>query len=656
MFASARRSSKAAKLDAIERSQATVTFGLDGTLIEANENFLRLMGYTLEEVRGRHHRLFVDPAEAADPAYEAFWATLRRGEFQTAEYRRLAKGGREVWIRASYNPVLDARGRPIRIVKFALDVTAETLAATDAAGQITAINRSQAVIHFAPDGTILDANPHFLEAVGYRAEEIVGRHHRMFVTEAEAATAEYREFWARLARGEYHAGEFKRRAKDGAEIWIQATYNPILDATGRTLKIVKYASDITAAKQHAADTAGKIEAALRSQAVIEFDMDGTVLDANGHFLAAMGYTLDEVVGHNHRLFVSPDQAASRSYTEFWDTLRAGRYMSAVYQRIGKGGREVWIQATYTPVLDLNGRPCKVIKFATDVTHSMTVRATAIATAEKTLARVQAVSAATEEMHQTSVSIATRMGESRQAVDAIQDRMNAANAATARLDQAAQAMNGVVEVITAIAEQINLLALNATIEAARAGAAGRGFAVVAAEVKNLAGQAGAATGRISAEIGAMQGVSREVGEALSSIRGAVDSVHGFIAETTTATEHQRSTTGEVNANVQTSAAGVAEIAATLDEWLVGLEERRIDERVRTSLPGRVALPPGSGPVEAMPCLVLNLSKSGAKLALERPVRLPIRILLEIEGPSEGKPARTCEVVRQHGCEIGVRFVD
>ncbi len=141
-----------------------MTFGLDGTLIEANEKFLRLMGYTLGEVRGRHHRLFVDPAEAADPAYEAFWATLRRGEFQTAEYRRLAKGGREVWIRASYNPVLDLTGRPFRIVKFALDVTAEKRAAIDAAGQITAINRSQAVIHFAPDGTILDANPHFLAA------------------------------------------------------------------------------------------------------------------------------------------------------------------------------------------------------------------------------------------------------------------------------------------------------------------------------------------------------------------------------------------------------------------------------------------------------------------------------------------------------------
>ncbi|MGF3024540.1 methyl-accepting chemotaxis protein [Methylobacterium aquaticum] len=651
MFPSARRSRKAAKLDAIERSQATVTFGLDGRLIEANETFLTLMGYTLDEVRGRHHRLFVDPAEAADPAYEAFWAGLRRGEFQTAEYRRVTKGGREVWIRASYNPVLDVFGRPIQIVKCALDVTAEKQAAADAAGQIIAINRSQAVIHFSPDGTILDANPHFLAATGYRADEIAGRHHRLFVTDAEAASADYRAFWARLARGEYQAGEFKRRGKDGVEIWIQATYNPILDAAGRTLRIVKYATDITAAKQHAADTAGKIQAALRSQAVIEFDMDGIVLDANDHFLTAMGYALDEIVGRHHRQFVAPDQAASRSYAEFWDSLRAGRYRSAVYQRLGKGGRPVWIQATYTPVLDLNGRPSKVIKFATDVTHSMTVRATAIAAAEQTLTRVQAVSAAAEEMHRTSVSIATRMGESRRAVDEIQGRMEAAGAATARLDRAAQAMNGVVEAITAIAEQINLLALNATIEAARAGAAGRGFAVVAAEVKSLAGQAGAATARISSEIGAMQGVSREVADALGAIRGAVDAVQGFIAETTATSEQQRSATGEVNSNVQTTAASVAEIAATLDEWLVGLEERRADERVRTSLPSRIALPPGAGPVEAMPCLVLNLSKSGAKLALDRPVLLPTRILLEIDGQA----ARSCEVVRQHGCEIGVRFV-
>ncbi|TGD97453.1 methyl-accepting chemotaxis protein [Methylobacterium nonmethylotrophicum] len=650
MFATRRRSSAAATLDAIARSQATVTFGLDGQLTEANETFLTLMGYSLDEVRGRHHRLFVDPADADSPADEAFWASLRRGASQSAEYRRLAKDGREVWIRASYNPVLDRAGRPVRIVMVALDVTAEKQAAIAAAGQIAAINRSQAVIHFSPDGTILDANAHFLAAMGYGLDEVRGRNHRLFVTDAQAASPEYRAFWARLARGEYQSGEFARRAKDGSEVWIQATYNPILDASGRALRIVKYATDITAAKQHAADTAGKIEAALRSQAVIEFDMDGIILDANGHFLKAMGYGLDEIVGRHHRLFVSADTAASRSYAEFWEGLRAGRYAAAVFQRLGKGGREVWIQATYSPVLDLNGRPCKVIKFATDVTHSMTVRARAIAAAEQTLSRVQAVAVASEEMHRTSVSIATRMGQSHQAVGEIQDRMGAAGTATARLDQAAQAMNGVVEAITAIADQINLLALNATIEAARAGAAGRGFAVVAAEVKNLAGQARAATGRISGEIGAMQTVSREVAEALASIRGGIDAVQGFIAETAEASERQRSTTGEVSTNVQTTAAGVADIAGSLDQWLAGIEERRVDDRVRTSMPGRIILPEGAGPVDAVACIILNLSVSGAKLALDRPVRLPARIRLHLEG----SPERTCEVVRQHGVEVGLRF--
>ncbi|MFH6785300.1 MULTISPECIES: methyl-accepting chemotaxis protein [Methylobacterium] len=651
MFAPARRSSTAAKLDAIERSQAVVGFDLDGILTEANENFLRLMGYGLDEVRGRHHRLFVDRAEAVEPAYEAFWASLRRGEVKSAEFRRLAKGGREVWIRASYNPVLDARGRPVRIVKVALDITAEKQAATDAAGQITAINRSQAVIHFTPNGTILDANPHFLAAMGYGRDEIVGRHHRLFVAAEEAESPDYRDFWARLSRGEYHAGEFKRRGKDGSEVWIQATYNPILDATGRTLKIVKYAADITAAKQHAADTAGKIEAALRSQAVIEFDMDGIILDANGHFLKAMGYGLDEVVGRHHRMFVTPDQGESRSYAEFWEALRAGRYSAAVYRRLGKGGREVWIQATYTPVLDLNGRPCKVIKFATDVTHSMTVRSRSIAAAETTLTRVQAVASASEELHRTSTAIADRMGQSREAVDAIQERMGRASQATARLDEAAQAMNGVVEAITAIAEQINLLALNATIEAARAGAAGRGFAVVAAEVKNLAGQAQAATGRISGEIGAMQTVSREVAEALGSIRGVIDAVQGFIVETAAASERQRRTSGEVSSNIQVTAAGVADIAGSLDDWLLGLEGRRAEERVRTSRSARITLPDGARPVDAMACILLNLSGSGAKIALERPVRLPGRVELQVD---DG-PARPCEVVHQRGCDVGVKFL-
>lgn len=656
MFVLAQRSGAAAKLDAMERSQATVAFAPDGTVLEANRNFLDLMGYSHAEVRGRHHRMFLAPDEAASSSYTAFWETLRRGTSQSAEYKRIAKGGRPVWIRATYNPVLNARGQVTRIIELALDVTAEKETTAEAAGQIAAISRSQAVIHFALDGTIQDANTNFLDAMGYELDEILGRHHRMFVEEGHAASAEYHGFWDALARGEYRTGEFKRLAKGGREVWIQASYNPILDVSGRVLKVVKYAADITAAKQVAADMAGKVEAAVRSQAVIEFDMNGIVLDANENFLNAMGYDILEVRGRHHRMFVTPDYAGSSAYADFWDSLRAGKFSSAVYPRIGKGGRAVWIQATYNPVLDLNGSPCKVIKFATDVTHSMEVRTRAIAAAEQTLSLVQAVAVASQEMHRTSAQIAEQMMQSHRSVSEIQERMQAAGKAAGDLSQAAEAMNGVVDAITGIAEQINLLALNATIEAARAGTAGRGFAVVASEVKNLAGQAQAATSRISGEIGAMQSVTREVQAALNSIRGAVDAVQGFISQTADASEQQRTTTGAVSANVQTTAQDAASIARNLDEWLVGVEERRDNTRARTAIPAKIEIPSPSGSAtsrahpELLRCVIVNISQTGAKLAV-RGRALPDIILLHVEH----EPTRACRIVRRNEGDVGVEFV-
>lgn len=649
-----RRSDAASVFDALKRSQAVITFAVDGTVLDANDKFLDLMGYTLAEVRGRHHRLFVDPEEAGSAAYEAFWQSLRRGEFQTAAYGRLAKDGRKVWIRASYNPILDGAGRVRKIVKFALDVTAERLAAAETAGQIAAIGRSQAVIQFDLDGTVRSANANFLDVLGYAAHEVEGRHHSLFVTREEAGSAEYRAFWEALARGEYRAGEFLRVGKDGREVWIQATYNPIFDPSGRPFKVVKYASDITEAKRNAADMSGRVEAARRSQAVIEFEMDGTVLDANDNFLSALGYTLPEVQGRNHRMFVTPDYAASPAYAQFWATLRAGQFTSAVYQRVGKDGRDVWIQASYNPVLDPGGRPFKVVKYAFDISESMAMRAGALSMAEETLGRVRAVAVASEELHRISASIAEQMNRSHAAVGDIQGRMSAAGALSVKLDDAAAAMTGVVEVITGIAEQINLLALNATIEAARAGAAGRGFAVVATEVKSLAEQARAATTRITGEIGAMQSVSREVGTALVSTAAVVDTVQGFIAQTTADSARQRATTGQVNTDMHATATSVAEFATRLDAWNVGLEERRGEVRRRTSLPARIefvpAHGPGAGQLRTLPCTVLNISTGGAKLAVEA-ADVPDAFTLHIEG----EPSHSCRCVRRGGDGIGVQFI-
>jgi methyl-accepting chemotaxis protein len=234
-----------AKWDALNESQGIIELAVDGTVITANDNFLRILGYTLAEIQGRHHGMFVESSERDSPGYRQFWGALNRGEHQAGEYKRIGKDGREVWIQASYNPILSRTGKPYKIVKFATDITAQKLQATDAAGQIAAINKSQAVIEFKMDGTIITANDNFLRALGYTLPEVQGRHHSLFVERSERDSAAYRQFWEALNRGQYHAGEYKRVGKNGREVWIQASYNPILDMSGRPFKVVKFSTDIT---------------------------------------------------------------------------------------------------------------------------------------------------------------------------------------------------------------------------------------------------------------------------------------------------------------------------------------------------------------------------------------------------------------------------
>ena len=357
----------AAKAAAIGRSQAVIEFGLDGTILTANDNFLSALGYTLAEIQGKHHSMFVEPGERDSAAYRDFWAKLKGGQYHSGEYKRIGNGHKGIWIQASYNPILNAQGKPIKVVKFATDITARKIESLDNAGQISAIGRSQAVIAFDVDGNIITANDNFLGAMGYTLGEIKGKHHSMFVEPSERASAGYQDFWARLKRGEFQAAEFKRIGKNGKEVWILATYNPITDEKGVPFKVVKYATDVTAQKLKAADLGGQIAAITKSQAVIEFRMDGTILDANPNFLTTLGYSLDEIRGRHHSMFVEPADRDSADYREFWAKLNRGEYQAAEYKRIGKGGREVWIQASYNPILDLNGKPFKVVKYATDTT-------------------------------------------------------------------------------------------------------------------------------------------------------------------------------------------------------------------------------------------------------------------------------------------------
>lgn len=231
---------------ALNRVQAVIEFNLDGTIITANENFLNTLGYSLDEIQGKHHRMFCDPGYTATPEYQAFWQKLGRGEFESAEYKRIGKGGREVWINASYNPIFDLNGKPFKVVKFATDVTATKLRNAEYEGKINAISKAQAVIEFNLDGTVVTANENFLKTLGgYSLDEIKGKHHRMFCDDSYTGSSAYQTFWEKLRSGQFDSGRYKRIARGGKAVWIQATYNPIFDASGKCYKVVKFAVDIS---------------------------------------------------------------------------------------------------------------------------------------------------------------------------------------------------------------------------------------------------------------------------------------------------------------------------------------------------------------------------------------------------------------------------
>jgi methyl-accepting chemotaxis protein len=555
MFSRKSNGDAQAQLEAINRSQAVVEFNMDGTIITANKLFLDVLGYRLEQIQGKHHSMFV-PSDQRDSAnYRGFWAALNRGEFQAATYQRIAKDGREVWIQASYNPVLGRDNKPVKVVKFATDITKQKIRSMADAGKIAAINRSQAVIEFNLDGTIVTANENFLKVLGYALSEIQGRHHSLFVAPAERDSAAYREFWAALNRGDYQSGEYKRVAKGGRVVWIQASYNPILDETGKPFAVVKFATDVTEQKLRRADLAGQIAAIGKSQAVIEFNLDGTVINANDNFLRALGYSLGEIKGKHHSLFVDPAERDSAAYREFWAALGRGEYQTGEFKRIGKGGKEVWIQASYNAILDLNGKPFKVVKFATDTTKQVLMRMGN----ERVRGMLETVAAGAEELNASVREISEAMVKSRHTALGAVELVASADSQTKRLSDAAQAMSGIAEIIGDITGQINLLALNATIESARAGEAGRGFAVVAAEVKNLANQAKQATDKIGLEIAGLNGISGDVVTALETIKRSIQDVSDYVTSTAAAVEQQSNVTGEMSSSMQRAAAEATAIA-------------------------------------------------------------------------------------------------
>lgn len=451
------------------------------------------------------------------------------------------------------------------------------LSGGDAANVLKALDRSQAVIEFKPDGTIVTANQNFLNALGYQLAEITGKHHSMFVEAAYRDSNDYRRFWTALAAGEFQAARFKRITKSGKEIWIEASYNPVRDASGKVYKVVKFATDITRQVATEADLKGQVEAINRSQAVIEFELDGTIITANENFLGVMGYRLEEVKGKHHSMFAEPKYRDSPEYKRFWDDLRAGRFQASQYKRIGKGGKEIWIEASYNPILDANGRPYKVVKFATDLSkrkdenraladdfeknvkamvqevagsaNNMQSTAQALAAAaEQTNQQCSTVSAATEELASSVTEISRQISESNNVIGTAVEGTRQSEQMVSELVGAAEKIGAVTQMINEIAAQTNLLALNATIEAARAGEAGKGFAVVASEVKLLATQTSKATDEISQQIKGIQESSQTTAKSIREIAEIMQKVNAISVSISGAVEEQSAATREVSTNI------------------------------------------------------------------------------------------------------------
>ncbi|MFK7957586.1 MAG: PAS domain-containing methyl-accepting chemotaxis protein [Lysobacterales bacterium] len=595
-----------AYLEAINKVQAVIEFDPSGTILTANQLFLDAMGYSLDEISGQHHQIFCQSEYSRSKEYEVFWKNLGLGKTWSGECVRLNKQGSMIWLNASYNPVFDADGKVAKVVKFATDVTESKQKNANSEALLAAIDRVQAVIEFDLNGVVRTANENFLTVLGYTLDEIAGKHHSMFCDPAYSSSGEYKEFWKRLAAGKFNAGEFHRVAKDGSDVWINASYNPVYNAEREVIKIVKFASDVTAQKISTADNEAKLQAIDRLQAVIEFTPDGIATKVNDNFLTAMGYREDQVLGNHHRMFCRKDQVGSPDYEQFWRDLNDGKSFSGEFERVGHNGEPVWILGNYNPVLGPNGEIIKIVKFATDITAEVKARSelqenvSEISMSVETMSHqisseiekvansVQSLGATSEEMtgcvEELSASIDSIAQNSRSADQQASTTREKAEAGVNAIEQSIEAMElieksseeirNILMVIGEIAGQTNLLAFNAAIEAARAGEHGLGFSVVADEVRKLAERSSQAAQNISKLINESTkriergcAISEQAADAFKSIVEGVVLTSNSISQISVAVTEQQAVAKDVASAIE-SVAHSAESSAGATSVIVG----------------------------------------------------------------------------------------
>ncbi|PIC01000.1 PAS domain-containing methyl-accepting chemotaxis protein [Caulobacter sp. X] len=500
------RSASDATLEALCLSFAIIEFTPEGRILRANPTFCAAVGYQALEIVGRQHAILLEEAEVTSEAYQQFWADLRTTGFKSGEFKRRRKDGSPLWIRASYSPVRDGAGKVVKVVKLALDITAEKIVAAENQSLLNAINRSQAIIQFSLDGTILEANDNFLNAVGYKREEIIGQHHRMFAEPVYAKSSEYARFWARLEAGEFFSGEFHRLGKNGREVWLQAQYNPVFDAEGHVTRVVKIATDLTERMRQV----GLVSESLQS--LSEGDLRVRISEA-------LMPSLDPL----RTAFNASAEALNRTLLVVAEATKV----------VNSGGDEIAGNAD-----DLARRTEQ---------QAASLEETAAALDEITTAVSRTASGAKHA--NTVVERASRHAEqSRSVVESAVEAMGG-------IEQSSDQISKIIGVIDEIAFQTNLLALNAGVEAARAGEAGRGFAVVAQEVRALAQRSADAAREIKALIAASsQNVERGVslvggaGAALRDILVQIGEIEGLMSDISLSAQEQASGLGQVSSAV------------------------------------------------------------------------------------------------------------
>ena len=527
------------QLDALTRSQAIIEFDLHGNILVANDNFLNTLGYTLEEVQGKHHSIFVDNKYRNSREYKEFWARLNNGEFQSGEFCRYSKTGEAVWIEASYNPIFDANNKPFKVVKFATDITEKKNQNTDYESQLDAISKSQAVISFELDGTILSANDNFLNALGYSLGEVQGKHHSLFIDSEYKKSEEYRNFWRSLANGEHFIGRFPRVHKNGKVIWIQANYSPIRDPSGTPYKVVKFATNITAeveAEQQLQLTVSQVNAAI--DAAVNNDLTHRVAtEDKSDMMLSISQGVNSLLDTMTDIIISIKNASDAVYT---------------------GAREISNGNT-----DLSNRTEQQASSLEETASSMeeltgTVRQNADSAKQANNLASNAVTIAIDGGHLIEDVVKTM----------------------ASINESSQKIADIIGMIDGIAFQTNILALNAAVEAARAGEQGRGFAVVASEVRTLAQRSANAAKDIkdlisesATKINNGNDLVNKSGNTMREVVSAIKQVNDIMAEIASASAEQSSGLDEIGKAVsqmdemtQQNAALVEEAAAASESLL------------------------------------------------------------------------------------------